>query len=109
MATYAVTQAPYCSWKLAADTTPKSIDAFCMLDKIMPLIEANGAPCFEKCGSKPYARNSTCYLNCVPDAIIGKKSMEIPPIDRAPVIAAWEAAFNSVSEGGCPAVPPEMN
>ena len=42
-----------------------------MLDKVMPLIESNGSPCFEKCGAKPYNRNSSCYLDCVPDSIIG--------------------------------------
>jgi len=95
---------PYCSWKLAQDVAPKSIDAFCMLDKVMPLIESNGSPCFEKCGAKPYNRNSSCYLDCVPDSIIGKSSLNIPPISRAPVIAAWEGAFDDEKEGGCPPI-----
>jgi hypothetical protein len=99
-------KAPHCSWQVhPSGPRPKSVNATCMLDRLLPLVEANGKPCFSRC-AQPRDRRSNCYLACVTPAIIGLNTSGIAPIDPQAVITTWEKAFetDSPTQGGCPAV-----
>jgi hypothetical protein len=108
---------PSCSWRVAPGTATKTINATCMDSHLMPLVEANGKACFAAL-PQPIDRDSMGYVRCVDDAITGcgtpaanftcnKKggaSIAIQPLERAPMIAAWEKAFADPADGGCPNV-----
>eukprot|EP01050_Picozoa_sp_SAG11_P016951 SAG11_NODE_2378_length_3435_cov_4.530576_2_plen_100_part_00 len=48
-----------------------------------------------------------CWLRCFFNSFIGNASLGLRPMDRAPLLQAWEQSFasNEASDGGCAPVP----
>ena len=72
---------PSCSWQLTPGKRGKTINATCLLDHVLPLIEANGKACFNNC-SQPLDWKDECYLKCVPKAVMGSTTPPIEPLVR---------------------------
>ena len=103
-------KSPSCSWRLVPQKVGKTINASCLLDRVLPLVEDNGAACFGKC-PQPLDRHSECYYKCVDPSVMGSSaaggsSVKLQPISRDLMVKAWNAAFASTdaSKGGCPDV-----
>jgi hypothetical protein len=84
---------------------------------LLPLVEANGKACFAAL-PQPMDRSSLEYVDCLEHSITGcgvpaanfscpgpdtlAAPIWIEPLERAPMVAAWEEAFMEPADGGCP-------
>jgi hypothetical protein len=65
---------PSCSWRLSpsgggTEQVVKTINATCMDSHLLPLVEANGKPCFDTL-PQPLNRTSSGYVECLEAAIM---------------------------------------
>jgi hypothetical protein len=97
---------PSCSWRLAPQKVGKTINASCLLDRVLPLVEKNGAACFNQC-PMPLNRTTECYYRCVDPSVMGGSAangtVAIEPVSRVLMVDAWNKAFASTdpAKGGC--------